>query len=65
MEEERSSHIVSIEGYGQAGIVQPEVNTSLFFPRTSFPYLSQKIMPGKQRMICLVGGIIARESRKG
>lgn len=65
VEEERSSHIVSIEGYGQAGIVQPEVNTSLFFPRTSFPYLSQKIMPGKQRMICLVGGIITRESRKG
>jgi hypothetical protein len=56
--DELSSHIVSIEGYEQARITQPEVNTSLFFPRTSLPYLAQKIGPGKHRLICLVGGVV-------
>lgn len=57
-----TSTMVAIEGYAQAEIVQPEANTSLFFPRTSLPYLSQKIMPGTHRLICLVGGCYEEET---
>lgn len=60
-EEGFCSQIINIEGYQQASIVQPEANTSVFFPRTSFPYLAQHILPGKHRLICLVGGIVEKE----
>lgn len=53
-----SSQIVAVEGYDQALLVQPEVNTSLFFPRTTLPCLTKKIPVGKHRLICLVGGIL-------
>jgi len=53
-----SSQIVAVEGYDQALLVQPEVNTSLFFPRTTLPCLTKKIPAGKHRLICLVGGIL-------
>lgn len=39
---ELCSQIVAIEGYDHAGILQPEPNTSLFFPRTSLPYLQKR-----------------------
>ena len=45
-------------GYEEAGIQVLEPNTSVFFPRTSLPYLKKKIEPGTHRFICLVGGII-------
>lgn len=60
-EEGFCSQIINIKGYQQASIVQPEANTSVFFPRTSFPYLAQHILPGKHRLICLVGGIVEKE----
>lgn len=53
-----SSQIIAVEGYDQALLVQPEVNTSLFFPRTTLPCLTKKIPAGKHRLICLVGGIL-------
>ncbi|MBX8935380.1 DUF2264 domain-containing protein [Enterococcus gilvus] len=52
------SQIVAVEGYDQALLIQPEVNTSLFFPRTTLPCLTKKIPAGKHRLICLVGGIL-------
>lgn len=58
------SQIVGIEGYDEAQIIQPEVNTSVFFPRTSLPYLKKKLVPGKHRLISLVGGIVEKEERK-
>lgn len=59
-----TSRIVAIEGYEEAKIIQPEVNTSLFFPRTSLPYLQKRLQPGKHQLICLVGGIFEEEKRK-
>ncbi|MBP1044651.1 DUF2264 domain-containing protein [Enterococcus sp. BWM-S5] len=56
-----TSHIIGIEGYDEAMIVQPEPNTSLFFPRSSFPSLKGKISAGSHRLICLVGGEIKRK----
>lgn len=59
-----SSQIVAVEGYDQALLVQPEVNTSLFFPRTTLPCLTKKIPSGKHRLICLVGGILTESDEK-
>lgn len=55
--EELCSQIIAIEGYEKAKITQLEANTSLFFPRTSLPYLKNQLQPGTHRLICLVGGI--------
>lgn len=52
------SQIVAIEGYDEALIIQPEPNTSLFFPRTSLPCLKKSLPAGEHRLICLVGGMI-------
>lgn len=52
-----TSQLIAIEGYDEALIIRPEVNTSLFFQRTSFPCLKGKLPVGKHRLICLVGGI--------
>lgn len=60
-----TSQIVAIEGYDTAEIIRPEVNTSLFFPRTSFPSLQTTISAGKHRLICLVGGIVSNTTKKG
>lgn len=56
-EGELLSQIVAIEGYDQAAIIRPEVNTSLFFPRTVYPALQKKLTPGKHRLLALVGGV--------
>lgn len=58
---ELCSQIVAIEGYDHAGILQPEPNTSLFFPRTSLPYLQKELPIGTHRLICLVGGVTREE----
>lgn len=58
---ELGSQIVAIEGYDHAGILQPEPNTSLFFPRTSLPYLQKELPIGTHRLICLVGGVTREE----
>lgn len=55
------SEIIAIEGYETAEITQLAANTSLFFPRTSLPYLTQKLSPGTHRLICLVGGCYEKE----
>lgn len=57
-EEELTSRIIGIEGYDTAEIIRPEVNTSLFFPRSSFPSLKKQLTAGKHRLISLVGGIV-------
>ncbi|ALS02512.1 hypothetical protein ATZ33_14330 [Enterococcus silesiacus] len=56
-----TSQIVGIEGYEEAMLVRPEVNTSLFFPRTSLPVLRKILPAGKHRVMCLVGGIVMRD----
>lgn len=62
--EEYFSQIVSIEGYENAAIVYPEPNTSLFFPRSVFPILNAKLIPGEHQLMCLVGGVFSREDEK-
>ncbi|MHC5227292.1 DUF2264 domain-containing protein [Enterococcus sp. LJL99] len=58
---ERASVIIPIEGFEKRGeVVFPEPNTSLYFPRSIYPSLSQKIAPGKYRFISLVGGIVKK-----
>lgn len=57
------SQIVAIEGYEEACIVQPEANTSLFFPRTSLPCLKKILPAGSHRLMCLVGGMIVKNER--
>lgn len=57
-EGELLSAIIPVEGFEARGeVVFPEPNTSLYFPRSVYPSLSQKIEPGKYRFISLVGGI--------
>lgn len=57
----RVSMIIPVEGFEKRGeIVFPEPNTSLFFPRSVYPNLSQTISPGKYRFISLVGGIVLK-----
>ncbi|EGO5963262.1 DUF2264 domain-containing protein [Enterococcus faecalis] len=58
---ELCSQIIAIEGYDHTGILQPEPNTSLFFPRTSLPYLQKELPIGTHRLICLVGGVTREE----
>ncbi|MDR0921957.1 MAG: DUF2264 domain-containing protein [Lactobacillales bacterium] len=55
------SKIYAIEGYDKAEIVRPEVNTSLFFPRTTFPALRKKVDRGTHLLISLVGGLTIKE----
>lgn len=50
------STIIGIVGYEKAEIVRPEVNTSIFFPRSSFPSLQSVLIPGKHQLICIVEG---------
>ena len=60
-EGERVSVIIPIEGFEKSGeVVFPEPNTSLYFPRSIYPSLSQKIEPGTYRFISLVGGIVKK-----
>ncbi|MEI5993832.1 DUF2264 domain-containing protein [Candidatus Enterococcus mansonii] len=60
-EEKLISKIIAVEGYDEALVIQPEANTSLFFPRTSLPCLKKILPVGKHRLICLVGGIVNGE----
>ncbi|MHC5216181.1 DUF2264 domain-containing protein [Enterococcus sp. LJL128] len=59
-----TSKIINIEDFEEAYIVQPEPNTSLFFPRTSFPYLKKQLPSGRHRLISLVGGLYTKEERE-
>ncbi|WP_429948326.1 DUF2264 domain-containing protein [Enterococcus sp. AZ101] len=56
-----TSQIVAVAGYEEVLIIRPEANTSLFFPRSSFPCLKSSLPPGKYRLLCLVGGIVKSE----
>lgn len=55
-EADLSSKIIGVVGYEEAEIVRAEVNTSLFFPRSSLPYLKSELDPGKHQLICIVEG---------
>lgn len=57
-EGELFSQIIGVEGYDEGEIIRPEVNTSVFFPRSSFPCLKKKIKAGSHRLISLVGGTV-------
>lgn len=59
-----TSHIIGIEGYEEATIIRPEVNTSLFFSRTSLPCLKKAIPAGNHRLISLVGGTVDKERKR-
>lgn len=60
---ELTSRMIAISGYDEATIIQPEVNTSLFFQRTSLPCLLKELPVGNHRLICLVGGIVTEKER--
>ncbi len=55
------SSLFGIEGYDQIDTIRPEPNTSLYFNRTIFPYLTATLAPGRHRLIALVGGHYQKE----
>ena len=56
-----ATKICGIQGYEEAATLCPEPNTSLFFPRTIFPYLTADLPAGNHQLIALVGGIVTNE----
>ncbi|WP_321388167.1 DUF2264 domain-containing protein [uncultured Enterococcus sp.] len=63
-EGELVSRIIGIEGYDKAKLVCPEVNTSVFFPRSSFPCLEKKVTAGSHRLMSLVGGVVNKRKEE-
>lgn len=49
-----SCAIFAIEGYYRGGVVEPEANANILYPRTLIPTLRATIRPGTARLVCAV-----------
>lgn len=56
-----TTKICGVQGYEEVATISPEPNTSLFFPRTIFPYLKAELPAGTHQLIALVGGVVTQE----
>ncbi|WP_390405734.1 DUF2264 domain-containing protein [Lacticaseibacillus jixiensis] len=48
--------VANIAGFARGGLVKPEPNTNLLYPRTVLPYLYQHLTPGRHVLVSAITG---------